>query len=175
MDCSYFNDVLTKRETYENNAICLVAEDNGNIIGLIDVEIETSVGDLCVAGNVRGAVIWHLAVLPEYRRQSVATALWNEACKQLAERGVRHCEAWTQEDEPANRWYRKQGFRNFEEQNWLRCHANVSQTEWFLNKSNVGEIYGVEEMVFEAPASRKNEVSEHCSKIIEVRLFVKEL
>lgn len=26
LDCSYYNDVLTQRETYENDAICLVAE-----------------------------------------------------------------------------------------------------------------------------------------------------
>ncbi len=174
LDCSYFNDVLTHRETYANDSICLVAEDNGKIVGLIDTEIENNVGDLCVAGNVRGAVIWHLAVLSEYRRQKVATSLWNEMRKQLVGRGVHYCEAWTQEDEPANNWYLKQGFRNIKEHNWLRCHANVSQTEWFLNKNNVGEIYGVEEMVFEVPTSRRNEVCDHCSEIVEVRLFAKQ-
>ena len=29
LDCSYSNDVLTRRESYENDAICLVAEENG--------------------------------------------------------------------------------------------------------------------------------------------------
>ena len=59
LDCSYYNDVFTKRELYENDSICLVAEDDGKIIGLLDVEIETKAGDLCVAGKQRGAVIWH--------------------------------------------------------------------------------------------------------------------
>ena len=33
LDCSYYNDVLTHREIYENDSICLVAEEDGNIIG----------------------------------------------------------------------------------------------------------------------------------------------
>ncbi len=175
LDTSYYNDVLTKREVYSNEAICLVAEDDGRIVGLIDAEIENQVGDLCVAGNDIGAVIWHLAVLPEYRRQNVATTLWNEVQKQLIARGIRYCEAWTQEDEPANRWYLKRGFRNIKEKNWLRCYARSSNTEWFLNENNVGDIFGVEEMIFEVSTSRKNEVSQYCNKIVEVRLYAKKL
>lgn len=175
LDCSYYNDVLTSRDVYTNDAICLVAEEDDKIIGLIDVEIEKQVGDLCVAGKEIGAVIWHLAVLPEFRRQNIATALWIEAKKQLAERGVNYCEVWTQEDVPANRFYLKQGFKNIIEKNWLRCYARPSQTEWFLNTANVGDIFGVEEMVFEVSPSRKNEVTQYCRKIIEVRLYAKSL
>lgn len=175
LDTSYYNDVLTKRERYFSDAICLVAEEKGTIIGLLDVEIEGTAGSLCVAGTECGAVIWHLAVLPEYRRQNVATALWNEAAKQLKERGIRYCEVWTQEDEAANRWYQKQGFSNLKEHNWLRCYAHVSQRQWFLKEEAVGEIYGVEEMIFEAPASRKEELAPHCNRMIEVRLYAKEL
>lgn len=65
LDSSYYNDVLTHRENYSNEAICFVAEENDKIIGLIEAEIENQVGDLCVAGNKIGAVIWHLAILPE--------------------------------------------------------------------------------------------------------------
>lgn len=83
LDCSYYNDVLTQRETYENDAICLVAEEEGKIVGLIDAEIEKEAGSLCVAGNQIGAVIWHLAVLPEYRRNHIAASLWDEVKKQL--------------------------------------------------------------------------------------------
>ena len=175
LDSSYYSDVLTKREVYANEAICLVAEDNGKIVGLIDAEIEKHIGDLCVAGNKLGAVIWHLAVLPEYRQQNIATTLWNEVQKLLTERCIHYCEAWTQEDEPANHWYIKQGFHNIEEKNWLRCYARPSSTEWFLNTNNVGDIFGVEEMIFEVSTSRKNEISRHCQKIIEVRLYAKEL
>lgn len=175
LDCSYYNDVLTKREIYENDAICLVAEEDGKIVGLIDAEIEKEAGSLCAAGKQPGAVIWHLAVMPEYRRNHVAAALWAEVRKQLTEKGIRYCEVWTQEDEAANHWYISQGFHNVKEQNWLRCYARPSKTDWFLNRKNVGEIYGVEEMIFEVKPSRREEVGEYCYRIDEVRLYAIEL
>lgn len=171
LDCSYYNDVLTRREKYENDSVCLVAEDGGKIVGLIDVEIEPVAGSLCVGGSRRGGVIWHLAVLPEYRRKNVASFLWDEARKRLLTKQVGYCEAWTQEDEPANRWYSSRGFRNFAEHNWLRCYARPSKSDWFLNEQNIGEIYGVEEMIFEAPTSRRKELSRYCYRIDEVRLY----
>lgn len=175
LDCSYYNDVITQREIYENESICLVAEDGGKIIGLIDVEIEKDAGSLCIASKQNGAVIWHLAVLPEYRRSHVAVSLWEEVKKRLIIKGIKYCEAWTQEDEAANRWYLAQGFHNVKEQNWLRCYARPSKADWFLNRKNIGEIYGVEEMIFEVAPSRRGEVSEYCYRIDEVRLYVREL
>lgn len=175
LDSSYYNDVLTRREKYENDAICLVAEEDGKIVGLMDVEIEKEQGDLCVAGNRPGAVIWHLAVLPEYRRRKVAALLWEEAQRQLASKEIKWCEVWTQEDEPANCWYISQGFHNLNERNWLRCYASPSKADWFLNRENVGKIYGVEEMVFEVAASRRDEIAAYCYRIDEVRLYAKEL
>lgn len=175
LDCSYYNDVLTHREIYENDSICLVAEEDGKIIGLIDVEIEKEAGSLCVAGKQSGAVIWHLAVLPEYRRSHIAAFLWDEVKERLIIKGIRYCEVWTQEDEAANHWYLAQGFYNIKEQNWLRCYARPSKADWFLNRKNVGEIYGVEEMIFEVTPSRREEVSEYCYRIDEVRLYAREL
>lgn len=175
LDCSYYNDVLTQREIYENESICLVAEEGGKIIGLIDVEIEKDAGSLCVAGKQSGAVIWHLAVLPEYRRSHVATFLWDEVKKQLIVKGIRYCEVWTQEDEAATHWYLAQGFHNIREQNWLRCYARPSKADWFLNRKNIGPIYGVEEMIFEISPSRREEISEYCYRIDEVKLYAREL
>jgi hypothetical protein len=40
LNTAYFDNVLNKKENYENPAIELVAELNGQIIGLIDVEYE---------------------------------------------------------------------------------------------------------------------------------------
>ena len=152
-----------------------MAEESGKIIGLIDVEIEKDVGSLCVAGKQSGAVIWHLAVLPEHRRNHVATFLWDEVKKRLIAKGIRYCEVWTQEDEAATQWYLAQGFHNIKEQNWLRCYARPSVADWFLNRKNIGEIYGVEEMVFEISPSRRKEVSEYCYRIDEVKLYAREL
>lgn len=142
---------------------------------MIDVEIEKEAGSLCVAGKQSGAVIWHLAVLPEYRRSHIAAFLWDEVKERLIIKGIRYCEVWTQEDEAANHWYLAQGFYNIKEQNWLRCYARPSKADWFLNRKNVGEIYGVEEMIFEVKPSRRKEVSEYCYRIDEVRLYAREL
>lgn len=180
LDSSYYNNVLTQHEKYENDVISLVAEENGRIIGLVEAEIETSKGDLCVATKEftaykRGAVLWHLAVLPEFRRGKCATNLWIELQKRLISAGVNYCEAWTQQDEAANGWYLSKGFRNISERNWLRCYARPSKASWFLNERNVGQIYGVEEMIFEVPPSRRREISEYCYRIDEVRLYAKAL
>ena len=75
LDCSYFNDVKTEKETYLQPSICLIAEDNGQVIGLIDAELDSY--DLALCDEERGAIIWNLAVLPEYRRQGVAEKLWH--------------------------------------------------------------------------------------------------
>lgn len=48
LDCSYYNEVLTKRECHENASLCLVAEEDKKIIGLIDAELETNTGSLCM-------------------------------------------------------------------------------------------------------------------------------
>lgn len=175
LDCSYYNDVLTKREKYENDAICLVAVEDEKIVGLIDAEIESQAGDLCVAGNKKGAVVWHLAVLPEYRRKGIAASLLNEVQTRLCQKGITYCEVWTQEDEPANQIYLSQGFSNIKEYNWIRCYARPSKADWFLKRENVGKILGVEEMIFEISPSRKSEVSEFCYRMDEVRLYAKEL
>ena len=105
----------------------------------------------------------------------MAAFLWDEVKERLIIKGIRYCEVWTQEDEAANHWYLAQGFYNIKEQNWLRCYARPSKADWFLNRKNVGEIYGVEEMIFEVKPSRRKEVSEYCYRIDEVRLYAREL
>lgn len=175
LDCSYYNDVLQEKEKYKNDTVSLVAEENGQVIGFIDIEIESQAGELCVAGEERGAVIWNLGVLPEYRREGVAVQLWNTAKEQLNKKGISYCEVWTQEDEPANHWYRSQGFVNQKEHNWLRCYARPSKKEWFLKEENIGEIYGVEEMIFEVKTERRTEVEPYCYRMDEVRLYTQKI
>lgn len=173
LDCSYWNDVKTSRETYAHPSISLVAEDHGQIVGLIDLELDSD--DLCHPDRGRGAVLWHMAVLPEYRRQGVAAALWQEAEKRLLAEGVRWCELWTQEDEAANRFYQAMGFALQQESTWLRCYARWDDAYGLLNLEKTGSIYGAEEVVFQAAPERKQELQSFCYRIDEVRLYGKEL
>lgn len=173
LDCSYWNDVKTSRETYAHPSISLVAEDHGQIVGLIDLELDSD--DLCHPDRGRGAMLWHMAVLPEYRRQGVASRLWQEAEKRLLAEGVRWCELWTQEDEAANRFYQAMGFVLQQESTWLRCYARWDDAYGLLNPEKTGSIYGAEEVVFQAAPERKQELQSFCYRIDEVRLHGKEL
>ena len=169
LDCSYYNDVKTEKETYLQPSVCLVAEDGGRIVGLIDAELDSY--DLACAGDARGAIVWNLAVLPEYRRQGVARALWAEMRKRLAAEGIGYCEVWTQQDEAANSFYRSVGFVQEESQTWLRCRANAAGIEKMISAGAMDGIFGVDELVFNAPVMRREELAPLCDRIDEVRLY----
>ena len=101
---------------YDNPAVELIATVDGSVVGLIDVEYEREPGTVAFACDEdprpgRGAVIHHLAVHPDYRRNGVATRLFERALEQLRRDGVGFIEAWTRDDEPACRWYEARGFR----------------------------------------------------------------
>lgn len=171
LDCSYRNDVKTTKETYAKPAVSLVAEENGQIIGLLDIELDSD--DLVHSDFGRGAVLWHMAVLPEYRQQGVASKLWHEAERQLTEQNVTYCELWTQEDEAANGFYKAMGFILQPQNTWLRCHAKWNDGYELIDKGKIGKIYGVEEVVFQAELFRKEELSAICTYTNEVRLYSK--
>ena len=49
LDCSYLNDVKTKRETDSHPSVSLVAEADGHIVGWSELEIEAYVDSLLCA------------------------------------------------------------------------------------------------------------------------------
>ncbi len=173
LDCSYWNDVKTAKEVYNHPSVSLVAEEDGQIVGLIDIELDSD--DLTYTDRGRGAILWHLAVLPEYRRQGVAAKLWQEAEKRLRDAGIEYCELWTQEDEAANRFYQAMGFAQQSENTWIRCYARWNDACALLDKEKIGSIYGTEELVFQAAPDRKEYFKAICYRIDEVRLYAKVL
>lgn len=173
LDCSYWNDVKTKKETYEGQSISLVAEDDGQIVGLIDIEIDSE--ELTYKDKGKGAIIWHMGVLPEYRRFGVATKLWDLAKAELKANDVKYCELWTQDDEPSNLFYQRAGFAQDKSQTWIRCYAKGKACKELLNEDKIGKIYGPDELIFNAPMSRREELRDLCYRINEVRLYVRRL
>jgi ribosomal protein S18 acetylase RimI-like enzyme len=124
LDSAYFDDVQREKEHYSGQAIELVAEIRGLIVGLIDVECEEEAGTVCSSPAPGGpdgqaGMIWHLAVHPDYRRQGIAAALLREAREQALRRQVERFEAWTRDAADVEAWYRSQGFR------WIEAYSHV--------------------------------------------------
>jgi ribosomal protein S18 acetylase RimI-like enzyme/SAM-dependent methyltransferase len=110
LDTAYFDDVCPTKPTYENPSVELVALHDNQVVGLLDVEYETTPGSVCAEGEGLGGMIWELAVHPDWRRRGIARTLLAEAVLRLQEQGVVRLEAWTRDDEGTRAWYVSQGF-----------------------------------------------------------------
>ena len=106
-DTAFFDSVERSKEHYGKPAIELVAEKNGEIVGLLDLECESD-GLAARAGT--GGMIWHLATHPDHQRQGIASSLLAEAEQKARERGIVRLEAWTRDDMATQRWYERHGF-----------------------------------------------------------------
>jgi ribosomal protein S18 acetylase RimI-like enzyme len=169
LDCSYWDDIKRKKEKYKGSSISLVAEEQGKVIGFIDAELDSE--DVsCSRHGERNAVVWNLGVLPEYRKLSVAKKLWEETKRRLLAENIHYCEVWTQEDVPANSFYRRMGFALEKEHSWLRCYSQGQQCASLLN-DKIGDLYRPEQLIFNAPISRREELKDICCRIDEVRLY----
>jgi ribosomal protein S18 acetylase RimI-like enzyme len=109
LDTAFFDAVEREKERYAQPAIELVADDGGEIVGLLDLEVELAPGVLADRPG-RGGMIWHVAVHPDHQRQGIAAALLDEAERRARERGLERLEAWTRDDAHVQRWYEAHGF-----------------------------------------------------------------
>jgi ribosomal protein S18 acetylase RimI-like enzyme len=109
LDSAFWDAVEREKERYPRPAIELVADDAGEIVGLLDLEVELEPSVLADRPG-RGGMIWHLAVHPDHRRQGIASALLEEAERRARERGLERLEAWTRDDAHVQRWYETHGF-----------------------------------------------------------------
>jgi ribosomal protein S18 acetylase RimI-like enzyme len=110
LDTAYYDNVLNKKETYDNPSIELIAEVDGKIIGLIDVELEGKPGTVCSVTAIQSAMIWNIAVHPRYRRQGIGNLLLKETEKILMENSIYRIEAWTRDDHWVINWYERNKF-----------------------------------------------------------------
>jgi ribosomal protein S18 acetylase RimI-like enzyme len=110
LDTAFFDAVDRKKERYERPAIELVAEEDGEIVGLLDLEYGFEPGTVLADRSGLGGMIWHLAVHPDHQRRGIASALLAEAERRARERELVRIEAWTRDDAPAHAWYESHGF-----------------------------------------------------------------
>lgn len=112
LETAYFDNVLKQKECYENPAIELVAEIDGQIVGLIDVEYEKEERTVCSRGEGLGGMIWHIAVHPDFSRQGIGKQLLDIAVNKSKGIGLNRLEAWTRDDLWVQNWYEKMDFKN---------------------------------------------------------------
>lgn len=60
-------------------AVELVAIENNQVVGLIDIECEIQTGTICSKKKNLGGMVWHIAVHPDFRRTGIAYQLLCEA------------------------------------------------------------------------------------------------
>ena len=111
LDTAYFDNVLKEKEQYENPSIELVAVEDNQIVGLLDIEYEVAEGTVCSRGKGLGGMIWHIAVHPDYRRKGIATKLLRTGEQLAKETELNRLEAWTRDDKWVNSWYEISGFQ----------------------------------------------------------------
>ncbi len=124
LETAYYDSVFRHKPRYDHPAIELVAEHNGAIVGVIDVECEEIPGTVCtVCGaddpTMLGGMIWHLAVHPDFQRRGTGGRLLREAQRRAMQRGIGCFEAWTRDDAGTLRWYESHGFE------WVSSYLHV--------------------------------------------------
>lgn len=158
----YYDDVVVVRPGYSGPAVELVAVAAGghDVVGLMDVELDGA-----------SATIEVIAVHPDHARRGVATALLDHALPQLRAAGVTTLDAWTREDEPANRWYRSRGFQ--ERYRYLHVHK-----EWDDDPAGFTAPPGLSAPIrvfSHAPLERKAELAGRYRRIYECRQYVRDV
>src|SRR5699024_12494692 len=73
LDTAYFDNVLKKKEKYQNPAIELVAIQDGQVIGLLDIEYEKEEKTVCTGGYGLVGMFWYMSIHLVYQRMGVGT------------------------------------------------------------------------------------------------------
>jgi len=110
---AYYDDVYIKKPTFDNPSLELVAAVDGKIIGILDLEKDNKDGSICYCKSGLGAMVWTIAVLPDYRRFGIASQLILKAVDWAKTKDIEFIEAWTRDDKWVLDWYESVGFSRF--------------------------------------------------------------
>ncbi len=157
----YYDDVKPRRTTFDQPAIVLVAvSDDGVVAGLLDVEID---GDTATIDTV--------AVHPDHTRQGIATALLDAAIPQLRASDVTSLDAWTREDEAANAWYHRSGFR----ENFRYLHVHKDGDESAEGFTTPGGLSAPVTAFMHADISLQEEMRARFARVYVCRQYLRRL
>lgn len=130
LDTAYFDDVERTKPRYSRPAVELVAEIDGSIAGVIDVELDTEANEVASDPERIGAVIWTIAVHPDHQRKGVGGALLAATVGEARRLGAAFLEAWTRDDAWVRAWYEKSGFDLV--QRYLHVYLDGSDAEDYI-------------------------------------------
>ncbi|KYD06639.1 hypothetical protein B4102_3024 [Heyndrickxia sporothermodurans] len=171
LDTAYYDNVLREKEKYVNPAIELVAVEDHQVIGLIDIEYEVEERTVCSRGQGLGGMIWHIAVHPDHRRRGVGSQLLSEAEKIAKEKGLNRLEAWTRDDEWVNNWYRNNQFSKVD--SYLHVYIDGEAELNGVIKSELSDLYPVQTFAHYV-GKDKEKIKKRFKRVHECNCFEKE-
>jgi GNAT superfamily N-acetyltransferase len=172
LDTAYFDNVLREKEQYENPAIELVAVEDGQIVGILDIEYELEEATVCSRGSGLGGMIWHIAVHPDYRRQGIASKLLLKGEEIAKVKGLNRLEAWTRDDQWVNTWYEKSKFQRVD--SYLHVYLEGEEELKGHISSEIPKLYPVQVFAHYVGV-QKEEIKDKFKRVHECRCYEKAL
>lgn len=153
----YYDDVKVAKTVLLPGSIELVAERDGQIVGILDVEID---GD--------AATIDTIAVHPSAQRAGIADALL-AAALDLLPPTIATLDAWTREDAAANAWYVAAGFH--EAYRYIHVYVGEGDPTFPGPEGLSSPVVAF----MHAPIEREAELRERYRRVYVCRRYVREV
>lgn len=108
---SFYEDVETSKPQFDGRpTIELIAIQDGIVVGLLDMVLDSSDLKTSFLGEGLGAFLKIIAVHPDYQSQGIGQKLYQAAIKELEKTPIEFIELYTRGDEQANNFYQKLEF-----------------------------------------------------------------
>ena len=108
---SFYEDIETSKPTFDGRpSIELIAVEDGIVVGLLDMVLDTEQLKTSFLADGLGAFLKIIAVHPDYQSQGIGYKLYECALKELEKTPIEFIELYTRGDEQANNFYKKLGF-----------------------------------------------------------------
>ncbi len=101
----------TSKPTFDGRpSIELISIEDGIVVGLIDMVLDTEELKTSFLGDGLGAFLKTIAVHPDYQSKGIGRKLYEAALIELENTPIEFIELYTRGDEQANNFYKKLGF-----------------------------------------------------------------